>query len=138
MLKQTILLPIKAFILIVISISPVLADQNQTAETPLQKRWTISAVGTHQDKHLGFIKFTDSMIEGQSTCNTYSAVYETKPNNQIKINRIATTTLICKLGNKMQIEEQYIDGLEQAQSYTLQDGVLTLFTKDKTEIARFK
>ena len=78
------------------------------------------------------------MIEGQSTCNTYSAVYETKPNNQIKINRIATTTLICKLGNKMQIEEQYIDGLEQAQSYTLQDGVLTLFTKDKTEIARFK
>ena len=138
MLKQTVFLFIKTLILTILSSTPILADKNQTTENPLQKRWTISAVGTHQDKHLGFIKFTDSMIEGQSTCNTYSAVYETKPNHEIKINRIATTTLICKLGNKMKIEEQYIDGLEKAHTYTLQDDVLTLFTKDKTEIARFK
>ena len=137
-MKNFALLFIKTLAIFLLSSSTALAEQNQPTETPLEKRWTINAVDTHQAKHLGFIKFTDSMIEGQSTCNTYAAVYETKPNNQIKINRIATTTLICKLGNKMQIEEQYIDGLEKAHSYTLQDGVLTLFTKDKTEIARFK
>ena len=109
------------------------AEQN-----PLQKRWKIISVGEHQGNHLGFITFTDSMVKGQSTCNLYEAVYTLKPNQELSIHRINTTELICKLGNRMPIEKQYVEGLEQVKNYTLKDGVLTLFKADKTEIARFQ
>ncbi len=103
-----------------------------------EKKWKIISVGKHNGKHLGFITFNNGQLEGQSTCNLYSAVYELKPNQAIKINRVAVSQLICRVGNKMQIEEDYIAGLEAVSHYKFEDDTLILFKPDKSEIARFK
>ena len=111
----------------------------ETAEALFEsKKWRIVSVGKHTGKHLGFIKFNNSQLEGHSTCNLYSAVYELKAGQSIKINRVAVSQLICKAGNKMQIEEDFIAGLEDASSYKFENDVLFFFNKNKSEIARFK
>ena len=102
------------------------------------KKWKITSVGDHTGRHLGFITFNNGQLEGQSTCNLYSAVYELKPDQAIKINRVAVSQLICKAGNKMQIEEDYIAGLEAVSHYKFEDDTLILLKSDKSEIARFK
>ena len=107
-------------------------------EPTFEKKWKIISVGKNTGKHLGFITFNNGQLEGQSTCNLYSAVYELKPDHAIKINRVAVSQLICKAGNKMKIEEDYIAGLEAVSHYKFEDDVLILFKPDKSEVARFK
>lgn len=104
----------------------------------LEKRWKVQSIGKTTGKHLGFIKFDNSYIEGQSTCNSYSGVYDLKEDQKIIIHRIAVTQLICQIDNKMELEQAFINGLESANSYKIEQDELILFNKDNAEIARFK
>jgi len=111
----------------------------QTSPRPLEdKKWTITSVGKHEGKYLGFIKFENGNLEGQSTCNLFSGTYELNADQTIHINRIGYTRIICNVGNKMEIESDFINGLEVAKSYKLDGDILILLKEDKTEIARFK
>ncbi len=111
----------------------------ETSSRPLEgKKWVITSVGEHKGKHLGFIKFENGNLEGQSTCNLYSGTYELTTDQTIHINRIGYTRLMCKVGNKMEIENEFINGLEVAKSYKRDGDILILLKEDKTEIARFK
>lgn len=122
-------------------IAPAFAEQRaDTAEniTKLEgRKWKVTSVGDIKEKHLGFIRFENGQLEGQSTCNNYSGVYDLHENNTITIHRLGLTILICKIGNKMQIEEQYVEGLEAATSYKIEKDELIILTGEK-EVARFK
>lgn len=126
---------ISALILTAITTTTLQAEEASLLES---QKWTITTVGTHEGPQLGFIKFNNGQLEGQATCNSYSAVYSTKENNIIEVYRIGVTQLICKVGNKMEIEDQYLSGLETASRYEIKDNMLTLYDKKDSVIARFK
>ena len=134
MLKRNLFLVLNFLIILAMGCLGTALAKDPTFE----KKWKIISVGKNTGKHLGFITFNNGQLEGQSTCNLYSAVYELKPDQAIKINRVAVSQLICRAGNKMQIEEEYIAGLEAVSHYKFEDDTLIFFKPDKSEIARFK
>lgn len=109
------------------------------------KKWTLKSINsldknekkTFSGLHLGFIKFLNGSIEGQSTCNIYTGVYSLEGTQKITIYRIGTTELKCNVGNKMAIESLYVAGLEQVKSYKLEKDQLILLTEGNQEFARF-
>lgn len=101
-------------------------------------KWTITAVGEHKGPHLGFIIFENGQLEGQSTCNSYSAVYSTKEQNNIEIYRLGVTQLQCKVGNKMEVEGTYLEGLEAANRYEIKDDHLIIYDKKDSKVAEFE
>lgn len=102
-----------------------------------EKKWRTKSIGEYKGPHLGFIKFDNGNIEGVSTCNTFSGVYTLKKDQTIEIYRIGVTQLICDFGNKMQLEAEFVKGLEKTTSYKIEDDALILIKDDKTELARF-
>lgn len=124
--------------LIMLTLAPGTHTIAHAEDAKLEKKWKVTAIGDHTKGFLGFIKFDGSYVEGQSTCNSYSGVFETKPDQKIIIHRIAVTQLICKIGNKMELEKKYIDGLETATTYQIENDELVLLNKQNTVIARFK
>ena len=116
-----------------------LLPQNANAEElTLERRWKITQIGDETGKLLGFIKFNNGFIEGQSTCNSYSATYDLGENNTIVIHRVGVTQLICKIGNKMEIEKKYVKGLEVVKKYAIKGDELILYKEGDEELARFK
>ncbi len=105
-------------------------------------KWQLISITTDKNNykgpHLGFIKFDNGNIEGQATCNSYSGVYSLKENQKLEIYRIGLTQLICNIDNKMQIEAEYIEGLESSTTFKIENGELILFHENNKEFARFK
>ncbi len=117
----------------------VLSPGTAIAETgKLEKKWKVTSIGEHTGKLLGFIEFEDGFLKGQSTCNGYSATYDLGENQTITIHRVAVTQLICKIGNKMELEKQYIKGLEAAKTYKIENDELIIYKQDQSLLARFK
>lgn len=107
------------------------------------KKWVIQSITkdekeTYKGLHLGFIKFSNGSIEGQSTCNIYDGVFSVGKGQTIQFFRIGVTQVICNVGNKMAIEQAYTEGLEQVKTYKFEDDQLVLFKEGKKEFARFK
>ncbi len=107
------------------------------------KKWVIQSITkdekeTYNGLHLGFIKFSNGSIEGQSTCNIYDGVFSVGKDQTIQFYRIGVTQVICNAGNKMAIEQAYTEGLEQVKTYKFEDNQLILFKEGKKEFARFK
>lgn len=108
-----------------------------------EKKWIITSIHKsdtekYDSKHLGFIKFSNGSIEGQSTCNLYDGVYSIGENQKFEIFRIGTSLVNCKVGNKMKIEADYVAGLEQVTKYKLEDDQLILLQEGDREFVRFK
>lgn len=101
------------------------------------RKWKVTSVGDFKEKHMGFIKFENGQLEGQSACNNYSGVYDLHAENKITIHRLGVTILVCNIGNKMQIEKQYVRGMEAATSYKIENDELIILEGEK-EVARFK
>lgn len=102
-----------------------------------EKKWRTQSIGAYKGPHLGFIKFDNGNIEGISTCNSYSGVYSLKKNQTIEIYRIGVTQLKCDIDNKMQLETEFVKGLEHTKSYKIEGNSLILYKTDKAELARF-
>ena len=121
--------------------SPVYA--NEDAKKIEEKKWIIKSIKKNETEkyetmHLGFIKFSNGSIEGQSTCNLYDGVYSLGENQKFEIFRIGTSLVNCKAGNKMEIEAAYVAGLEQVTKYKLENDQLILFHEGDKEFVRFQ
>ena len=111
------------------------AEENKKLEGV---KWAVKSVRDYKGNHLGFIKFENGQLEGQSTCNSYSAVYATRENNNIEIYRLGVTQLNCMVDNKMEIEGAYLEGLEAANRYELKDNQLVIYDKEDKIIATYE
>lgn len=105
------------------------------------KKWYVESIGDFKGPHLGHAIFESGKITGVSTCNIFFGVYEIIDTKLIKFSRMAVgaydTKAICKLGNKMELEEKFIDGLETVKSYKIEAEKLILFAAEDKEFARF-
>ncbi len=105
------------------------------------KKWRVESIGDFKGKHLGHAKFETGRITGVSTCNIFFGTYELKDKKHIKFNRMAVgaydTKAVCKIGNKMELEEEFIDGLEEVTEYKIESDKLILFKAEGVEFAKF-
>jgi len=101
-------------------------------------KWTITNIGSHTGKHLGFITFGNGQLEGQSTCNRFSAVYKSGDDNSLTVFAIGATQLVCQVGDTMEIETAFLADLEAVQSYKFAGDTLILLKENDVEIARLK
>jgi len=105
------------------------------------KKWYVESIGDYKAKHLGHAKFENGKITGVSTCNIFYGIYELKGGSDIQFFRIGVgaydTKAICKVGNKMELEEKFIEGLEQVKTYKIEEDKLTLFENDGKEFTKF-
>lgn len=138
-------------LLTIIMATPITLKAENTQQSSLEtdqkiieeKKWIITSIHKsdtekYDSKHLGFIKFTNGSIEGQSTCNLYDGVYSMGENQKFEIFRIGTSLVNCKVGNKMEIEAAYVAGLEQVTKYKLEKDQLILLQEGEKEFVRFK
>lgn len=101
-------------------------------------KWIISKIGDLERKHLGFITFINGQLEGQSTCNSFSAVYKRGDDKSLTIFAIGVTQLICGVGDKMKVEKAFLADLEAAKRYEISGDTLIIYKDDDVEIARLK
>jgi heat shock protein HslJ len=74
-------------------------------------------------------------ITGNGGCNNYfSEVVLNSGNGNFVLGNIASTKMAC---NNMNIEQNYFDVLQQANKYTVKNGILELY-KDNLLLLRFK
>lgn len=78
--------------------------------------------------HLVFGK--ENTLSGNLGCNGFGGKIEFEADNTIKISDLAATQLACA---NLEVEQGFLDALKNAQSYTVQNNVLTL-SNDKNEI----
>ena len=121
-----------------IIISPSLAMQANAATTLEDHKWTITNIGELKGKHLGFITFSNGQLEGQSTCNSFSAVFQSGDDKSLTIFAIGATQLICEVDDKMKIEAAFLADLEAVKRYEISGETLILYKENDVEIARLK
>lgn len=105
------------------------------------KKWHVESIGDFTGKHLGHATFESGSVKGVSTCNIFFGVYHLKENNNIKFFRIGVggydTKSICAIGNKMELEEKFIDGLETVATYKIENDKLIFYTGEGKEFTKF-
>ena len=73
-------------------------------------------------------------IQGFSGCNNFSGKYDVGDHNEIGIENIASTKMMCSFS---ELENKYIQMLKSATSYKIEGYFMTVFSGDK-KIAKFK
>ncbi len=74
-------------------------------------------------------EFRDGQIRGSSGCNSFSGSYETKK-DKIAISSIAMTLMACADPGLMDQEQAYLEHLQDALTFTLENGQLHIFGSD--------
>lgn len=123
---------------LILLLSPSLAMQANAATTLEDHKWTITNIGELKGKHLGFITFSNGQLEGQSTCNSFSAVFQSGDDKSLTIFAIGATQLICEVDDKMKIESAFLADLEAVKRYEISGETLILYKDNDVEIARLK
>ena len=74
--------------------------------------------------------FQDGAVSGSSGCNSYSGSYETD-GKEISFGPLASTLMACMdPDNVMEQESQFLAWLQEAQSFSVNQGELMIFTPD--------
>lgn len=76
--------------------------------------------------------FADGQISGNSAVNTYGGSYKTGPGDAFKVGEIAST-LMASEEPAMRAESAYMTLLQDARSFSLTDGELTLYDEGGNE-----
>jgi len=85
------------------------------------------------------LNITESEISGASGCNFYGAKYTTRPKNGIEIDEVALTAMACHepVGIMVQ-EEAYINTLQEATSYRVDDENLSIVDKQGNILLQYR
>lgn len=102
-----------------------------------EKEWKLSELNGkaivldstfQQYPHLVFHK--ENTVSGSLGCNRFGGEITFEAGNMIKISKIVATQMACP---NLQVEQGFLDALNNAKSYKLENNVLTL-SNDKKEV----
>lgn len=87
-----------------------------------------SALTAVPDSVKATAEFTTDQISGSSGCNRFSGGYTTD-GNTIDIGPLASTLMAC-VGEAMAVEADYLARLDEAATFSIGDGTMTMSDKD--------
>lgn len=82
------------------------------------------------------LHFKAKRVSGFAGCNRYFSNYSSKENGSISFGSIGKTKMLCSRSDSRNIETQFIRELSTANSFSINDGELTI--KGSTGILQFK
>jgi heat shock protein HslJ len=81
-------------------------------------------------------EFTEDQISGSGGCNRFSGGYTTD-GNTIRIGPLASTMMAC-VGDAMTVEADYLARLDEAATYAIKDGTLTMINDTGQVVLSYK
>ena len=72
-------------------------------------------------------------VSGNSGCNTYFADYTTNVNS-LTFGELAVTKKMCANKNTMQVENNFLEAMNNVGGYRIQENVLTLYAKSDQSV----
>jgi heat shock protein HslJ len=82
-----------------------------------------------KDVTLRFID--DERLNGSAGCNSYSGEYESTLGGELKVSDITSTLMLCTQPGLMDQENDFLDALDEAESYDVVGGKLQIITEGK-------
>lgn len=99
-------------------------------DIPIESNWQVEhifknnneiAIPAEHDVTLAFLK--EGKIAGNTGCNRFSGEFEIKDKSGIELSNIGSTRMMCP---DIQFEISFIEMLEKASQYSINEGRLTL------------
>jgi len=117
----------------------VLPRQHPDAEEPsdvpslVGTTWLLESLGPAGNPHpaLSAVEVTlefsdDGRVSGKAGCNSYFGQYVANADRTISVSGLGSTKMFCSEPGVMQQEQDLLNGLAQAQRYTVVNGRLTI------------
>lgn len=120
--------------------------QSQTAvNTIVGHKWQLIALNgksagmDNQMKKTPYAQFgADSVISGNGGCNGYGGKYVLKGTNGIEISDVLSTLIACANNHVLKQEVALFKLYRESDHYTLNNNILTIYSKDGKSSAKFK
>lgn len=112
------------------------SGENDSDETRLEdKRWTLAAIA---EKPLPKLEKTPFLVfdkqkqsaGGDTGCNSFGGSYKTQA-NKISVTEIISTMRACIEAERMNIEREFLGGLQKTNRFEVKAGKLNLYEGDK-------
>jgi len=100
-------------------------------------KWVLDEMGTPgnltpalatKDVTLNFAN--DGKVSSSAGCNSYSGKYESTMGGELKVSDITHTLMLCTQPGLMDQERDFLDALDDAKSYKVVSGKLTITADD--------
>jgi heat shock protein HslJ len=119
----------------------ILEKTNGKGGDPLTNiKWTLKEVAgmhTDQSKHGIYIQFDadENRVSGFGGCNQFFGRYEQKEENRLEFESLVRTRKFCQeVGD---LEDRVFQMLETADNYTVEEGILTMRSRDMEVLLRW-
>lgn len=100
------------------------------------KKWVLTAIAGEPVmlvKGAAFINFDvdEGRAGGNGGCNSFSGKFKVS-GDTIKFGDLLSTMMACRLGNRMEIERQFMDGLQKADGFAISGNRLRIMKAGET------
>ena len=124
---------------------PVTAQKAETSSSAAYlygKEWALLelngkavSLDTSFPKHPHLIFEKDNRVSGNLGCNSFGGNLELQSDNGIRISEIAATHMACP---NLEIEQAFLETLQNAKSFAVDNNTLTLSNDKKETIAKLQ
>ena len=125
--------------------TPPLVDQQISLNQVLDQEWILELITENgqgkkpvADTEVT-LRFSAEKLTGSAGCNRYFASYQTGDDRQLSITDIASTEMWClQPEGIMEQETKFLQWLDEANSYGINDDQLTLYGNDREQKLVFR
>ena len=125
--------------------TPPLVDQQISLNQVLDQEWILELITENgqgkkpvADTEVT-LRFSAEKLTGSAGCNGYFASYQTGDDRQLSITDIASTEMWClQPEGIMEQETKFLQWLDEANSYGINDDQLTLYGNDREQKLVFR
>lgn len=96
-----------------------------------EKKWVITQINGFKNttEKFPYFKIISNTIQGNSGCNTIGGSIQTNEDGLFKVGMLRMTKMYCE--KYMTLEKAFSSSLSKATHFTISNGILTVFDKDK-------
>ena len=121
--------PLKYKLIEVVSKTPSVRQEPESSHT-LIGDWEVTEIQNTENQTgvKPFFKITENFINGNNGCNTFGGKVVIQDESHVKFHQLVSTKMFCTETAK--IEFAVMNAITHADSFTVQNGMLTLFDKE--------
>ena len=121
------------FSLIVVMLLPsciIVVDEDDDYDDHYRRRWNLDVIvygsiseSPTDSKAYSLNLSEEAILSGNADCTGFEGTYSVNDNNSISINRLSRSSTACE---PLSLSGKYLDGLQEARSYSVSEDVLII------------